>query len=172
MYKRLVDEALTAGDIDPQSLSTFDDEGLLHRLAHRGAPPLLVALRERRLYKRVLECPAAELAGEDPEWIADDRGLTIEMEDRIAAQLGLAAGEILLDFPAKTQMMGLDLPVVRRSGEVRRLTTAGLEGAINLPVLSEQLYRSARWLRVFAVRRIEVPRTELLDQLMRVTAGA
>ncbi len=135
-------------------------------------PPLLVALRERRLYKRVLECPAAELAGDDPEWIADDRALTIEMEDRIAAQLGLSAGEILLDFPAKTQMLGLDLPVVRRSGEVRRLTTAGLEGAINLPVLSEQLYRSARWLRVFAVRRLDVPRAELLDQLMRVTAGA
>ena len=172
MYKRLVDEALAAGDVDARSLSTFDDQGLLHRLAQRGAPPLLVALRERRLYKRVLECPAAELAGDDPEWIADDRALTIEMEDRIAAQLGLSAGEILLDFPAKTQMLGLDLPVVRRSGEVRRLTTAGLEGAINLPVLSEQLYRSARWLRVFAVRRLDVPRAELLDQLMRVTAGA
>jgi uncharacterized protein len=172
MYKRLVDGALAAGDVDARSLSTFDDEGLLHRLAQRGAPPLLVALRERRLYKRVLECPAAELAGDDPEWIADDRALTIEMEDRIAAQLGLSAGEILLDFPAKTQMLGLDLPVVRRSGEVRRLTTAGLEGAINLPVLSEQLYRSARWLRVFAVRRMDVPRAELLDQLMRVTAGA
>lgn len=172
MYKRLVDEALAAGDVDARSLSTFDDQGLLHRLAQRGAPPLLMALRERRLYKRVLECPAAELAGDDPEWIADDRALTIEMEDRIAAQLGLSAGEILLDFPAKTQMLGLDLPVVRRSGEVRRLTTAGLEGAINLPVLSEQLYRSARWLRVFAVRRLDVPRAELLDQLMRVTAGA
>jgi hypothetical protein len=172
MYKRLVDGALAAGDVDARSLSTFDDQGLLHRLAQRGAPPLLVALRERRLYKRVLECPAAELAGDDPEWIADDRALTIEMEDRIAAQLGLSAGEILLDFPAKTQMLGLDLPVVRRSGEVRRLTTAGLEGAINLPVLSEQLYRSARWLRVFAVRRLDVPRAELLDQLMRVTAGA
>jgi HD superfamily phosphohydrolase len=172
MYKRLVDEALAAGDVDALSLSTFDDEGLLHRLAQRGAPPLLAALRERRLYKRVLECPAAELAGGDPEWIADDRALTIEMEDRIAAQLGLSAGEILLDFPAKTQMLGLDLPVVRRSGEVRRLTTAGLEGAINLPVLSEQLYRSARWLRVFAVRRIDVPRAELLDQLMQVTASA
>ena len=172
MYKRLVDEALAAGDVDARSLSTFDDQGLLHRLAQRGAPPLLVALRERRLYKRVLECPAAELAGDDPEWIADDRALTIEMEDRIAAQLGLSAGEILLDFPAKTQMLGLDRPVVRRSGEVRRLTTAGLEGAINLPVLSEQLYRSARWLRVFAVRRLDVPRAELLDQLMRVTASA
>jgi HD superfamily phosphohydrolase len=166
MYKRLVDEALTSGDVDARALSTFDDEGLLHRLAERGGSPLLSALRERRLYKRVLECPAAELAGDAPEWIADDRTLTIAMEDRIARELGLAPGEILLDFPAKTQMLGLDLPVVRRSGEVRHLTTAGLEGAINLPVLSEQLYQSARWLRVFAARRIDVPRTALLEQLV------
>jgi len=166
MYKRLVDEAIAAGSIDPPSLSTFNDEGLLHRLAAHGSSPLLSALRERRLYKRVLECPAAELAGDAPEWIADDRARTIAAEDGIAADLGLAPGEILLDFPAKTQMLGLDLPVVRRSGQVHRLTTAGLEGAINLPVLSEQLYRSARWLRVFAVRRIEVSRAELLDRLV------
>jgi len=166
MYKRLVDEALTAGDVDARALSTFDDEGLLHRLGHRGSSPLLSALRERRLYKRVLECPAAELGDDAPEWIADDRARTIETEDRIAAQLGLGPSELFLDFPAKTQMLGLDLPVVRRSGEVRHLTTAGLEGVINLPVLSEQLYQSARWLRVFAVRRIDVPRNELLDQLV------
>ena len=171
MYKRLVDEALVAGDVDARSLSTYDDEGLLHRLAKRGRPPLLTALRERRLYKRVLECPAAEIENEALEWIADDRATTIAMENRLATQLGLAPGELLLDFPAKTEMLGLDLPVVRRSGEVRRLTTAGLEGAINLPTLSEQLYQSARWLRVFAARRIDVPRSELLDQLVRVTAS-
>jgi len=168
MYKRLVDEALAAGDLDAPALSTFDDEGLLHRLARRGTSPLLSALRERRLYKRVLECPAAELNGEALEWIADDRARTIETEDRLANELGLASGEVLLDFPAKTQMLGLDLPVVRRSGEVRRLTMSGIEGAINLPVLSEQLYQSARWLRVFAVRRIDVPRTELLDRLVDI----
>jgi hypothetical protein len=168
MYKRLVDEALTAGDVDARTLSTFDDEGLLHRLARRGTTPLLSALRERRLYKRVLECPAAELNGEALEWIADNRSLTIETEDRLAAELSLSPGELLLDFPTKTQMLGLDLPVVRRSGEVRRLTMAGLEGAINLPVLSEQLYQSARWLRVFAARRIDVPRTELLDRLIAI----
>ena len=168
MYKRLVDEALAAGDVDARALSTFDDEGLLHRLARRGSPPLLSALRERRLYKRVLECPAAELSGEALEWIADDRTLTTATEDRLATELGLSPGELLLDFPAKTQMLGLDLPVVRRSGEVRRLTTAGLEGAINLPVLSEQLYQSARWLRVFAVRRIDVPRGELIERLVGI----
>jgi len=167
MYKRLVDEALAAGVVDARSLSTFDDEGLLHRLATRGGSPLLAALRERRLYKRVLECPAAELTGDALEWIADDRALTIAMEDRLATAMGLAPGELLLDFPVKAQMLGLDLPVVRRSGEVRRLTAAGLEGAINLPTLSEQLYQSARWLRVFAVRRVDVERDALLAELMR-----
>ena len=170
MYKRLVDEALGAGDVDARALSAFDDEGLLHRLAEHSRSPLLAALRERRLYKRVLECPAAELDGDSLEWIADDRALTIEMEDRLARELGLEPGELLLDFPAKTQMLGLDLPVVRRSGEVRRLTMAGLDGMINLPVLAEQLYRSARWLRVFAVRRAQVNRADLLDQLARVAA--
>jgi HD superfamily phosphohydrolase len=170
MYKRLVDEALAAGAVDARALSTFDDEGLLHRLAQRGRSPLLAALRERRLYKRVLECPAAELDDTALSWIADDRALTIRVEDRLAAELGLGPGELLLDFPVKAQMLGLDLPVVRRSGEVRRLTTAGLEGAINLPMLSEQLYQSARWLRVFAVRRVDVSRTDLLDELMRVAS--
>ena len=170
MYKRLVGDALAAGDVDARSLSTFDDEGLLHQLAHRGMPPLLAALRERRLYKRILECPAAELDAESLEWIADDRVRTTETEDRLATELGLGAGELLLNFPAKTQMLGLDLPVVRRSGDVRRLTMAGLEGIINLPVLSDQLYRSARWLRVFAARRVEVSRPELLDRLTRIGA--
>ena len=172
MYKRLVDEALAAGDVDARALSTFDDEGLLHRLGQRGTSPLLPALRERRLYKRVLECPAADLEDEALSWIADDRALTTTVEDRLAGQLGLAPGELLLDFPAKAQMLGLDLPVVRRSGEVRRLTTAGLEGAINLPMLSEQLYQSARWLRVFAVRRVDVSRADLLAELMQITDRA
>jgi HD superfamily phosphohydrolase len=168
MYKRLVDEALAAGIVDARTLSTYDDEGLLHRLGERGQSPLLSALRQRRLYKRVLECPAAELEDEALSWIADDRALTIAVEDRLADELGLAPGELLLDFPTKAQMLGLDLPVVRRSGEVRRLTTAGLEGAINLPMLSEQLYQSARWLRVFAVRRVDASRADLLAKLLRV----
>ena len=83
-------------------------------------------------------------------------------EDALARELGLAPGELLLDYPAKTQMLGLDLPVRRRDGEVRRLTAAGWEGAINLPALSEQLYRSARWLRVFTARPIALDRSLVL----------
>src|SRR6186997_887731 len=48
MYKRLVDEALAAGAVDARTLSTYDDEGLLHRLGERGQSPLLSALRQRR----------------------------------------------------------------------------------------------------------------------------
>ena len=74
------------------ALSTFDDEGLLHRLGQRGTSPLLSALRERRLYKRVLECPAAELEDDALAWIADDRASTIAIEDRLAARARPRAG--------------------------------------------------------------------------------
>ena len=162
MYKRLVEGALRAGSLDAATLAGFTDEGLLHELAQRAPTPLLSALRERRLYKRLFECPAAELPPDAGEWIADDRALVVAVEDQLARELGLAPGEVLLDYPAKTQMLGLDIPVRRRDGSVRRLTAAGWEGAINLPRLSEELYGSARWLRVFACRRVPISRSTVI----------
>jgi HD superfamily phosphohydrolase len=166
MYKRLVDDALRAGAIAAADLAMFTDEGLLHRLEARAASPLLTALRGRQLYKRAFECSAAAL-GEGGEWLATDRALTIAVEDALAVELGLGPGEILLDYPEKPQMLGLDLPVRRRDGHVHRLTAAGWPGAINLPVLSDELYRSARWLRVFAARRLALPEERLLALLRR-----
>jgi hypothetical protein len=174
MYKRLVGAALAAGTLDMTRLATYTDEGLL--LALEGEVPREVAalrdaLRGRRLYKRALECPAAEFDERFGDWIADDHPLTVAVEDALAGELGLVPGELLLDYPAKTQMLGLDLPVLRRGGEVARVTAAGWEGAINLPTLSAQLYRSARWLRVFVSRRaagrVAVPRERLLAVLQR-----
>jgi len=166
MYKRLVDEALRTGAIAAAELATFTDEGLLHRLEQRTASPLLAALRERRLHKRAFECSAAEL-GEGGEWLATDRALTVAVEDALAPELGLAPGEILLDYPEKPEMLGLDIPVLRREGSVRRLTAAGWPGAVNLPTLSDELYRSARWLRVFVARKITVHEQRLLALLRR-----
>jgi uncharacterized protein len=170
MYKRLVDGALRAGSLGAETLASYTDEGLLHELGSRAPSPLLAALRERRLYKRVFECPAAELPPEGGEWIADDRALVVAVEDRLAGEVGLAPGELLLDYPTKTQMLGLDIPVLRRDGSVRRLTAAGWEGAVNLPKLSEELYRSARWLRVFACRPLSVSR-EALTRLATLPAS-
>ncbi len=155
MYKRLVDDALADAVLGADGLADWTDEGLLHALLP-ARPPLLAALRERRLYKRLAQWPAAALGDGTAEWIAADRALVVRVEDRLARELGLGAGEILLDYPAKTQMLGVDLPVVRRDGSVEHLTSAGLAGALDLPALSDQLYRSARWLRVFAVRRVPI----------------
>jgi uncharacterized protein len=170
MYKRLVGDALTLGALDARRLASFTDEGLLEELGRRSSTPLLGALRERRLYKRAFECPAAELEDGVGEWIAEDHPLTVAVEDALAREWGLAPGELLLDYPEKTQMLGLDIPVLRRSGEVRRLTAAGWEGAINLPRVAEELYRSARWLRVFVARRVRIPRGEILALLHRPAA--
>src|SRR5690606_20948233 len=168
MYKRLVDDALAEGSLQAQSLATFTDEGLLLSVEREGSGrvrALLDRLKGRRLYKRIVESPAAELDESALEWIATDRERALKVEDRLAERLGLSPGEVLLDFPAKEGMLGVDLPLVRRNGRVERLTSAGLEGAINLPRLSEQLYRSARWLRVFAAERRELDGDALIEEL-------
>jgi HD superfamily phosphohydrolase len=156
MYKRLVSDAMASGALRSDAIVRFTDEGLLDHLARTAPSQLLDALRRRRLYKRAFECPAAELAEGTGDWIATDWSRAVAVENRLAARVGLAPGELLLDYPAKTQMLGLDIPVQRRSGAVQRLTAAGLDGSINLPSLSHALYQSARWLRVFVARRVEV----------------
>ncbi len=152
MYKRLVEDAVHAGVLDVQSLARYTDEGLMHRLETAWPTPLLVALKERKLYKRAAEWPAAELGDANIEWIATDRQRVAEAENALARELELTPGELLLDYPLKTQMLGLDIPVLRRNDKVERLTGEGWIGTINLPSLSEQLYKSARWLRVFTAR--------------------
>jgi uncharacterized protein len=155
MYKRLVDDALRAGALDAGVLAGFTDEGLLHKLEDARSP-ILAALRGRRLYKRAFERPSSEL---DPglNAVLEDRERLRAAEDSLARFTGLAAGEVLIDFPAKTEMLGLDILVVRRGGEVQRLTADGWREAINLPRLATELYRSTRWLRVYARERITIP---------------
>ena len=139
------------------ALGGYDDEGLLHALdegATTESRALLDALRRRRLFKRAFEEPAATLPMEKLEWIADDRDRTRAAELEMGARLGLAPGELLLDFPAKTQMLGLDIPVLGGDGTVSRLTQDGMDGAMNLSRMAESFYRSARYLRVFTARRV------------------
>ncbi|HEX7122362.1 MAG TPA: HD domain-containing protein, partial [Gemmatimonadaceae bacterium] len=113
MYKRLVEEAVGSGALAVSELAGYSDESLLHSLEANHPSPLLRALRERRLYKRAFECASAELEPDAAEWIAADRTLTVAAEDVLARELGLAPGELLLDYPEKTQMLDLDIPVVR-----------------------------------------------------------
>ena len=169
MYKRIVDDALSARALAAPALAGYTDEGLLAELDRRAPSPLLAGLRERRLHKRAAECPADELPDDTAEWIAGDRALTVGVENALAAELGHPPGTILLDYPAKAQMLGLDILVQRRGGAVERLTESG-SGQINLPQLSEQLYRSARWLRVFVARDVRVPGARIVDVVRRPAA--
>jgi uncharacterized protein len=165
MYKRLVDDALRGGVIEERELAGFTDEGLLHRLEERAPSTLLDALRNRRLHKRVFELSAAELPAGRGDWIAADRARVLDAEDALARELSVAPGAVLLDYPVKPRMLGLDLPVRMRGGEVRRLGASGWPAAINLPLLSQELYESTRVMRVFAVEGVRVPRERVLALL-------
>ncbi len=62
-------------------------------------------------------------------------------------------------------MFQLDLLIRRRSGEVQRLGRGGLPGVIDLPRVAEELYRTARVLRVFTFRRRRMTPERLLELL-------
>ncbi|BAH39212.1 MAG TPA: HD domain-containing protein [Gemmatimonas aurantiaca] len=166
MYKRLVAVAIETGAVARDRVARFTDEGLLVHLdtpsLNAEARTLLDAIRVRRLHKRAYERPAATLGEDVGEWIATDYRLTYAVENALAREFGMASGDLLLDFPAKTQMLGVDIPMLRRDGRVQRLTAEGFEGALNLPRLSDELYQSARRLRVFTAGRAPVPAERIL----------
>ena len=165
MYKRLVEDAIRAGALEAAALVRYTDEGLLHALESRAASPLLVGIRTRRLFKRAFETPAANLGDRDLEWIATDRARVRAVELKLAKAAGVAEGDLLLDYPTKTQMLSLDLPVLLRDETVVRLTALGMAGAIDLPVLSDKLYRSARWLRVFTAKRLTLREEQIFSAI-------
>ena len=94
------------------------------------------------------------------------------VEDDLAAELGLESGEVVIDFPAKPEMFQLDVLVERRGGEISRLGLAGLPGLLDLPRLAQQLYATARVLRVFTFERREVPAEQVLERITRPVGSA
>jgi hypothetical protein len=164
MYKRMVETALSDGALKIEALGGYTDEGLMATLEVASTGEVRALLRDllaRRLFKRAFEAPAATLPMESLEWIADDRDRARRAEGEIAKLAGLQPDDVLLDFPAKTQMLSLDLPLLANDGSVRPLTREGIPGAIDLPVMAEQLYRSARYLRVFTRGRATIAWAEL-----------
>ncbi|HEX7119127.1 MAG TPA: HD domain-containing protein [Longimicrobiales bacterium] len=123
---------------------------------------LLEMLRSRRLPKRAAEVVAAELDGEAVgRWLIQDTPLKRRVEERLARELGLPPGGAFLDYPEKPAMLGLDLLVQRGTGEVIRLGPRGRAGLIGLPRVADELYQTARVLRLFT-----------LGERRRVDAGA
>jgi uncharacterized protein len=173
LYKRVVADALDDDIVAGDELIGATDEGLMHLLAARAAARRgdraarvasgVAALRSRRLPKRAAEVSAGEI--DDPAraaWLQTDSALKRAVEDRLAEELGLQPGVVYVDFPEKRAMFGLDLLLRRRSGEVIRLGPSGRAGLIGLPRIADELYRSARVLRLFIMGdRRDVPPARL-----------
>jgi hypothetical protein len=130
------------------------DETLMEALRRRQAP-LAERLRQRRLYKRVLDLPATELPPEAGTWVADEPALTSEVEDRLAAECGRHAGELLLDFPRKPAMLASDVPVLTRRGTVA-------PARVGIQRVAEDLHTAARRLRVYAAEPCPLPAEPVL----------
>ena len=169
MFKRAVRIAVRRGTIGVAALADATDDGLMELLISRDANSLAGAIRSRRLYKRALDLPASDVPTNVEPWIADDPELLERVEDAAAVQVGLAPGELLLDFPARSSMLSVDLPLRTRGGSVERLTDAGRAGHLGLPRVADELYRSARRLRAFAA---STPRRALAGVLDLVTLPA
>jgi hypothetical protein len=183
LYKRIVEESVSAGLIDPEELVGPTDEELLYEIARRAheddsdaserlATRWLPALRHRRLPKRALELTAADLRGRQVEdWAVGDSPWKRVVEDEIAGEVGLEPGEVMIDFPAKREMFQLDVLVEFRDGSVERLGTEGIAGLVDLPRVARELYTTARVLRVFTLERRELDREQVLERITR-PAGA
>ena len=166
MFKRLVLVAIAAQRLRLEDVALATDDGLIHELQREDVTGLAHALRERRLAKRVLDLPATELPSDTAAWPGDDPELCIRVEDRLARELGLDAGELFLDFPAKPDMLALDLPLVKRDGSVTQLAGAEATAHLGLPRVAGELYRTARRLRVFVLRPVRVPKQAIVDLIM------
>ena len=153
MFKRAVRAAVAEGAITVGAIAETTDDGLMELLIRR-ASELAAAVRGRRLYKRALDLPASDTPDDTQPWLTDDAELTARVEDALARELGLPEDGLLLDFPSRSSMLGVDLPLRLRGGAIDRLTDAGRAGQLGLPRVADELYRSARRLRVFVAQPV------------------
>lgn len=163
MFKRAVRAAVATGAITQQEIARTNDGGLMERLFPIDPTGLAAAVHGRRLYKRALDLPASDVPVDVQSWLWEDPGLLEQVEDDCAEKVGLEPDELLIDFPARPSMLDVDLPLRTRDGGVERLTSEGREGQLGLPRVAEELYQSARRLRVFVARSPDRDLTGLLE---------
>jgi hypothetical protein len=166
MFKRAVRTTVRAGALDAAAVADATDGTLTTLLLERDPTGLARAVLERRLYKRALDLPATAVPEQMPAWLWSDPERLEAAEEALATVLQLPRGGVLIDFPERANMLQVDLPLLTRAGVVERLTDAGRTGQLGLPHVAEELYRTARRLRVFTseARRLETIPAELLEQ--------
>jgi hypothetical protein len=167
MFKRAARGAVREGVVSETAIADLTDDAFMELLVSKAKSPLARAVRERRLFKRALDLPASDVPGTGEPWVSDDPARLEAAEDAVAVECGLEPGELLIDFPARPSMLGVDLPLVTRAGGIERLTDEGRAGPLGLPRVADELYRSARRLRVFVAR----PPARSPDMVLGLVAG-
>lgn len=157
MFKRAVRSVVASGQLDPVFVSNATDGSLTTRLLEHDATGLARAVHDRRLHKRALDLPASEVPDDLPAWVWNDPAALERAENALARRLDLSPGGVLIDYPVRESMLSVDLPLLTRDGRVEQLTDAGRAGHLGLPRVADELYRSARRLRIFTaeVRKLD-----------------
>ena len=163
MFKRVVRSALEDGQLTAAAIAHSADEALMERLRATTGAPLAERLRRRRLYKRVLDVPAVELPVDAGGWVADVPDLTRLVEDRLAREWGEAPGEVLLDFPAKPEMLSAAVPVITRRDVVA-------PARLSIQRVAEDLHRGARRFRIYGAHPVSPARAGAVLPLLEATA--
>lgn len=182
VFRSVVQRAGTAGLVEPEELPGRTDEELLGLLARRAADVpgdggagmverLVGCLEDRRLPKRAVELFGDALPAGIGSWLQERSDLVRDLEDRLAAEWGVPRGSVFVDYPSYPEMLRLDILLVRRTGEVQRLTEEGAEGLIDLPRLSRSLHHAARVFRVFVLGERLAPDPRPLLELLEAEAG-
>ncbi|HTK56735.1 MAG TPA: HD domain-containing protein [Gemmatimonadales bacterium] len=163
MFKRAVRAAVAKGEIDPSDVAIGTDATLSVALMTDDPTGLGRAVHERRLHKRAVDLSATEVPSDVQPWIHESPALLERVEDKVAKEVGLKPGELLIDFPSRDSMLAVDLPLRTRSGKVERLTEAGRAGTLGLPRVADELYRTARRFRVFTSAKAGKKLEKILD---------
>ena len=162
MFKRLIRSAMATGHLDADWIAESTDETLMD--AVRGLPDtdLSDRLRRRQLYKRALDIRASEVPPGGDDWMARNPDLLTIVEDRLATELGMRPGEVLLDFPAKPAMLAVDLPLRMRDGGTEQIGAEDRAELLGIHGIAEELHTRARRLRVFVGEPVQMNSASIL----------
>lgn len=163
MFKRAVRAAVASGALSATAVADATDDVLTERLFAADPTGLARAVHGRRLFKRALDLPASDTPVERDPWTRTRPDLLEQVEDRLAVEAGLRPGELLLDFPSNPTMLSVNLPLRVRGGGFERLTGEGRTGQFGLPRVADELYQSARRLRIFSATPVTRDLTSARD---------
>jgi HD superfamily phosphohydrolase len=170
MFKRLIRSAIGNGHLDAGWIAGSTDESLMEAVRELPDTDLPRRLRRRQLFKRAFDLPAAEVPGNGGGWIANNPDLLERVENQLAAELGVPAGSVLLDYPAKPAMLAVNLPLRMRDGRPAHLDVENQSGLLGIQRIAEELHTSARRLRVFVADSVSVTRDGVLALAERTAA--